>query len=67
MGRPTGRAAKCRSGATSRTVQFRRPALMQLAGELPAAVIARKLGIHIEVAVQWQRLSGADWSACAAA
>ena len=30
-------------------------ALFQLAAELPAAILARMLGIHIDVAVAWQR------------
>jgi len=41
-------------------------ALMQLSAELPAAVIARMLGIHIKVAVGWQRLSSGDWTGYAA-
>lgn len=44
----------------------RTAALMQLATELPAALIARMLGIHIQVAVQWQRLASGDWAAYAA-
>jgi len=44
----------------------RSAALMQLAAELPAAVIARMLGIHIKVAVGWQRLSSGDWTGYAA-
>ena len=44
----------------------RTAAIMQLAAELPAAVIARMLGIHIKVAVQWQRLASGDWAAYAA-
>ena len=39
---------------------------MQLATELPAAVIARMLGIHIKVAVEWQRAASGDWTAYAA-
>ena len=35
--------------------QARSAALFQLATDLPAAVLARMLGIHISVAVQWQR------------
>ncbi|WP_328435819.1 hypothetical protein [Nocardia puris] len=46
--------------------QHRNIALFALAGELPAAVLARMLGIHISVAVQWQRASGGDWNAYAA-
>jgi hypothetical protein len=40
--------------------------LFQLATDLPAAVLARMLGIHIAVAVAWQRASAGDWSAYAA-
>lgn len=46
--------------------QARSTALFQLASELPAALLARMLGIHIEAAVQWQRLSAGDWTAYAA-
>jgi hypothetical protein len=44
----------------------RSTALFQLATELPAAVLARMLGIHIGVAVQWQKISSGDWAAYAA-
>jgi hypothetical protein len=44
----------------------RSAALMQLATELPAAVIARMLGIHIKVAVEWQRAASGDWTGYAA-
>jgi hypothetical protein len=44
----------------------RSSALFQLAGELPAAVVARALGVHISVAVQWQRASSGDWTGYAA-
>jgi hypothetical protein len=40
--------------------------LFQLATDLPAAVLARLLGIHITVAVAWQRASAGDWAAYAA-
>ena len=46
--------------------QARSTALFQLASELPAALLARMLGIHIDVAVTWQRLSAGDWMAYAA-
>jgi hypothetical protein len=46
--------------------QARSTALFQLATELPAAVLARMLGIHVGVAVQWQRACGGDWAAYAA-
>ena len=44
----------------------RSAALMQLATELPAAVIARMLGMHIKVAVEWQRAASGDWASYAA-
>ncbi|HUY63837.1 MAG TPA: hypothetical protein VMV14_04905 [Acidimicrobiales bacterium] len=44
----------------------RTAALMQLATELPAAVIARMLGLHIKVAVEWQRAASGDWTGYAA-
>ena len=44
----------------------RSAALFQLATELPAAILARMLGIHIDVAVAWQRISAGDWMTYAA-
>jgi hypothetical protein len=44
----------------------RSTALFQLATELPAALLARMLGIHITVAVAWQRASAGDWTNYAA-
>ncbi|MGH3068078.1 MAG: hypothetical protein ACRDND_01255 [Streptosporangiaceae bacterium] len=46
--------------------QDRSTALFALAAELPASILARMLGIHIGVAVQWQRAAAGDWTACAA-
>lgn len=46
--------------------QARSTALFQLASEMPAAILARLLGIHISVAVKWQRASAGDWTAYAA-
>jgi hypothetical protein len=46
--------------------QARSTALFQLATDLPAAIIAKMLGIHISVAVAWQRASNGDWAAYAA-
>jgi len=46
--------------------QTRSTALFQLATEIPAAILARTLGIHTDVAVAWQRLSGGDWASYAA-
>ena len=46
--------------------QARNTALFQLATELPAAVLARLLGIDITAAIAWQRLSSGDWMSYAA-
>ncbi|WP_436776598.1 TetR/AcrR family transcriptional regulator [Yinghuangia sp. YIM S09857] len=46
--------------------QDRSTALFTLATEVPAAILARMLGIHIQVAVQWQRATAGDWAAYAA-
>jgi len=46
--------------------QARSTALFQLAAEIPAAILARTLGISTDVAVTWQRLSAGDWAAYAA-
>jgi hypothetical protein len=44
----------------------RSTALYKIATDLPAAILARMLGIHISVAVAWQRASGGDWTTYAA-
>ena len=49
-----------------RPAQARSTALFQLATELPAALLAQLLGIHIAVAVAWQRASSGDWASYAA-
>ncbi|GAB3005348.1 hypothetical protein GCM10023080_083830 [Streptomyces pseudoechinosporeus] len=49
-----------------RLAETRSTALFQLATELPAAVLARTLGIDITVAVKWQRAAVGDWAAYAA-
>ena len=46
--------------------QARSTALFRLATDLPAAVLARMLGIHISVAAVWQRASAGDWTSYAA-
>jgi len=46
--------------------QSRSTALFQLATDLPAAILARMLGIHISVATAWQRASAGDWTTYAA-
>ena len=47
-------------------LQDRCTALFALASEVPAAILARTLGIHITVAVQWQRATSGDWGSYAA-
>ena len=49
-----------------RPAQSRSTALFALATELPAAMLARLLGIHIKVAVAWQHASAGDWTTYAA-
>ena len=46
--------------------QARSTTLFQLAAEVPAAILARTLGVSTDVAVTWQRLSAGDWAAYAA-
>jgi len=46
--------------------EARSTALFGLAAELPAALLARLLGINISVAVVWQRASAGDWTTYAA-
>jgi hypothetical protein len=46
--------------------QSRSTALFTLATELPAAILARMLGVHIKVAVQWQQAASGDWASYAA-
>lgn len=46
-----------------RVTTTRSTVLFQLATELPAAVLARSLGVHITVAVKWQRATAGDWIA----
>ena len=49
-----------------RPAQSRTTALFGLATELPAAVLAQLLGIHIKVAAEWQRTAAGDWTTYAA-
>jgi hypothetical protein len=46
--------------------QHRSAALLQLAAELPAAVLARLLGVSTDSAARWQRLAAGDWAGYAA-
>ncbi|MEZ0077185.1 hypothetical protein [Planotetraspora sp. GP83] len=41
-------------------------ALFALAAELPAAILAKTLGIHIQSAIQRQKIAAGDWASCAA-
>jgi hypothetical protein len=44
----------------------RSTALFQLATEIPAAILAKTLGISINSAVRWQQISAGDWTSYAA-
>ncbi|MFJ2029764.1 hypothetical protein [Streptosporangium sp. NPDC087985] len=46
--------------------QARTTALFQLVIELPAALLSRMIGIHIDVAVAWQHASTGGWMIYAA-
>ena len=46
--------------------QGRSTALFTLAAEVPAAILANTLGIHVQAAIQWQKISGGDWASYAA-
>lgn len=39
----------------------RRAALLQLAGQLPAAIVADLLGVHVSTATQWAQIAGRPW------
>ncbi len=66
-GRPisTQRLKQRLSRLDIRPSQARSTALFQLATEIPAAVLARTLGISVSSAVRWQQLSSGDWTAYA--
>jgi hypothetical protein len=42
------------------------PAELKVTEGVPASILARMLGIHIGVAVQWQRATSGDWGSYAA-
>ncbi|MFG2526502.1 hypothetical protein [Streptomyces sp. NPDC048516] len=67
-GRPltAGQIGKRRHRIGVRPEQDRSTALFALATEVPAAIRARMLGVHIKVAVQWQQASAGDGAAYAA-
>lgn len=48
------------------TMTSRRRALMELASELPGAVLAELLGLHPNTAVHWVEVAGGDWNNYAA-
>jgi hypothetical protein len=45
---------------------MRQAALIQLAAEIPPAMLAGILGIHPTTAVKWTRLAGGNWTTYAA-
>jgi hypothetical protein len=53
-----------RIGVTGRAM--RHAALIQLAAEIPPAMLAGILGIHPTTAVKWTKLAGGDWTRYAA-
>ena len=62
---PAARSAPPTSGNASKTsapspARHAPPRCSKLAAELPAALLARMLGIHIDVAVAWQYASAGD-------
>jgi hypothetical protein len=67
-GRPiTDRALRDRLARIGiHVTEARTAALFQLATELPAAILARVLGIDIKGAVRWQRACAGDWTTYAA-
>jgi hypothetical protein len=44
----------------------RNTALFTLATDVPAAILAKTLGIHIKAAIHWQKITAGDWAAYAA-
>jgi hypothetical protein len=40
--------------------------LLTLAAEVPVAILAKTLGIHVKTAIQWQKISSGDWAGYAA-
>lgn len=67
-GRPisTGQLTQRLNKVGIRPGAARSTALFQLATEITAAILARTLGIHTDIAVSWQRLSASDWTNYAA-
>ncbi|BCB89199.1 hypothetical protein Psuf_065120 [Phytohabitans suffuscus] len=45
---------------------MRQAALIQLAAEIPPAMLAGTLGIHPTTAVKWTKLAGGNWTSYAA-
>jgi hypothetical protein len=54
---------KLLNGAGIRTRTARNSALISLAADLPAPILADLLGLHINTAVRWVRRSKRDWAA----
>ena len=63
--RPARSANACSaadSNASASTVtEARRTALLQLAGQIPAALVADLLGVHVATATQWAQIAGRPW------
>jgi hypothetical protein len=62
----TQQLTKRLSGLGIRPSPDRSTALIQLATEIPAAILARTLGIQTDAAVSWQRHASGDWATYAA-
>jgi hypothetical protein len=43
--------------------QGRSTALFTLGADVPAAILAKTLGVHVQAAIQWQKISAGDWTA----
>jgi hypothetical protein len=46
--------------------QRRSTALFTRAADVPAAILAKTLGIHVKAAIQWQKIASGDWATYAA-
>jgi hypothetical protein len=61
-----GRARPAAPRPRDQPAAGRSTALFALAAEVPAAILAKTLGIHVQAAIQWQKISAGDWAAYAA-
>jgi hypothetical protein len=58
----TGLYRKLREHAMPHLARARAAALITLAAEIPAPVLADLLGLHIHTAVQWSQQAQLDWA-----